>query len=459
MSCNTLPYAEKNVYIYELGAHTRGVALALQAVGAHVNVWNSDSAYRPEELEGVANIKYCTPDSIVWADIDALVHNPTMHVENDSVILHAQNAHVLVLTELDLLYQRSPHATHIGVFGGYNKALTAALIYHVLTNAHVPVAIAGDLGVPFLSSPTLGKDGVYILDVNNAQAMASTLWRAQGGVILNASAGDDAPSISSEAILKCALRSTTHNTWVVNSGDIQDDTLIKSLPHVVTFSASPVAAEFKITSHGKLMHSGREMVDLTYFDHMPGIHNWQCMVSAFLVCRQWVDVDTFFMHVRSFMGLPHRLEKVHHIGKIKFINDSKSSQFGAALRAVQSYPNVYWIVGGKATEQEFKLPAHAVKHVRGAFVIGEAEPTIAATLSRQVPTFACGNIETAVYQAYQAALRENMPQSYVILAPGAASFDQFDNFEHRGDYFANVCRTLTPQLEKVASLPGDVQHG
>lgn len=456
---NNLPYAEKNVYLYELGAHTRAVALALQAVGAQVSVWNTDSNFRPEELEGVANIKYCAPDTMAWTDIDAFVHNPARHGANDSVLLHVQNAHVPILTELDLLYQRSPQATHIGVFGGYNKALTAALIYHVLTSEQLPVAIAGDLGVPFLSAPELGKDGIYILDINHAFVEASHLWKAQGGVILNSSAADDAQPVPFDAIVKCALRSKTHNGWVVNVGDVRDDALLQKLPHVTTYSAGPTAAEFKITAQGKFIHNGRELVDLTYFDHMPGIHNWQCMVGAFLVCRQWMDMDTFFMHVRGFMGLPHRLEKVHHIGKIKFINDSKSSQLGAALRAVQSYPNVYWIVGGKATKQPFNLPASVVKNVRGAFVIGEAESAIAESLSRQVPTFACGNLETAVYQAYQAALRENRRQSYVVLAPGAASFDQFDNFEHRGDYFANVCRSLSPQLEKINSKAEEAQNG
>jgi len=142
----------------------------------------------------------------------------------------------------------------------------------------------------------------------------------------------------------------------------------------------------------------------------------------------------------SFVGLPHRLEQVAATGGIRFVNDSKATNPDAAARALASFPHIFWIAGGRPKPGGFTSLRPHLEGVRRAFLIGEAAPEIEADLGDVVPVERSGSLEVALAAATEAARRSGSEESVVLLAPACASYDQFANFEARGDTFRALAR-------------------
>ena len=158
-----------------------------------------------------------------------------------------------------------------------------------------------------------------------------------------------------------------------------------------------------------------------------------------------LDDETIARHMRSFPGLPHRLEEIGSVGPTTFINDSKATNADSTEKALLSFPgNIFWILGGKPKEGGLASLAPYFPRITKAYLIGAATEEFAATLDGHVPYERCIALDVAVARASADALAANLPNSIVLLSPACASYDQFANFEQRGDAF----RAL------VAALPG-----
>ena len=184
------------------------------------------------------------------------------------------------------------------------------------------------------------------------------------------------------------------------------------------------------------------IVDLAKMANLPGLHNWQNSAAAYTVARmKGVPASVIVEALSTFSGLPHRQEIIRVIGNIRFINDSKATNSAAAVKALASYKNIFWIVGGQFKEESVDVLAGALSSVRHAYLIGDAQEQLADGLDGKVPLTRSGNLETAVHQASRAA-RSCGSAAEVLLSPACASFDQFANFEARGAAFRDLVGTL-----------------
>jgi UDP-N-acetylmuramoylalanine--D-glutamate ligase len=193
-----------------------------------------------------------------------------------------------------------------------------------------------------------------------------------------------------------------------------------------------------------------EILDLTRAASLPGRHNWQNAAAAYAVGRALgLSVADTAEGLMSFPGLAHRMETVGAIGRVRFVNDSKATNADAARQALSSYPKVYWIAGGQAKAGGIDSLADLFGHVTKAYLIGEAADGFAKTLEGHAPYVRVGTIDAAVQAAFADA-RKSGGDAIVLLSPACASFDQFADFEERGEAFRAAVHELTTPTAKGA---------
>ena len=199
---------------------------------------------------------------------------------------------------------------------------------------------------------------------------------------------------------------------------------------------------------GLLHEDGEPVCDLTHARALPGRHNWQNAAAAYAAARACgLAPESLVPALLDFPGLPHRMEKIGSVSGIPVINDSKATNAEAAARAIACFDNVYWIAGGRPKEGGLDAIAPLFSHIAHAFLIGEAEDGFAATLEGRLPVTRCGTLDRAVAAALDAACSNGRDGTVVLFSPACASFDQFSDFEQRGDRF----RALVPVEPPAAS--------
>jgi UDP-N-acetylmuramoylalanine--D-glutamate ligase len=184
------------------------------------------------------------------------------------------------------------------------------------------------------------------------------------------------------------------------------------------------------------------VMDLVDAPHLPGAHNWQNAALAYAAVRPYIsDTRAIAAAITSFPGLPHRMEDVGRLDRVRFINDSKATNADAAARALVCFPSIYWIAGGKPKEGGIESLKPLFNHIRKAYLIGAAATEFSTTLG-DVPHEIVGTLEVALQAAANDAIRSSDPAPVVLLSPACASFDQFRDFEHRGDVFRSLVTDL-----------------
>ena len=154
-------------------------------------------------------------------------------------------------------------------------------------------------------------------------------------------------------------------------------------------------------------------------------------------------LSAFASAIKTYPGLPHRMEQVGRSGRVLFINDSKATNADSTEKALASFErDIFWILGGKPKDGGITSLAPYFPRIAKAYLIGEAADAFAATLEGQAPYVRCGTLETAVTQAAADAALSPAAEAIVLLSPACASYDQFKSFEHRGNIFRDVVRAL-----------------
>jgi UDP-N-acetylmuramoylalanine--D-glutamate ligase len=181
-------------------------------------------------------------------------------------------------------------------------------------------------------------------------------------------------------------------------------------------------------------------VDLGNLPYLPGKHNAQNIVAAYAAVRAMGVVDGIAEAIKSFGGLDHRLQLVGTQNDVAYVNDSKATNDVAAEQALKSYDNIHWIAGGVAKNGGIESLVSVFDKLAHAYLIGRAQDEFASTLDGKVAYTKCDTLENAFELAHQAAQKDKTNAPAVLLSPACASFDQYPNFEARGDKFVELVR-------------------
>ncbi|MGE0259118.1 MAG: UDP-N-acetylmuramoyl-L-alanine--D-glutamate ligase [Alphaproteobacteria bacterium] len=454
-------FSGKRVMVLGLARSGREAARALREGGAEVLAWDDGAKARET---AAAETKLVDPASVDWGGVAALVVSPGVPLtfpEPHPAVLRARAAGAEIVGDIELLGRARPEARYVGITGTNGKSTTTALIGHILAEAGKRVEVGGNLGPPALSLAPLGADGTYVLEASSFQLDLIETLAFDVAVLLNITPdhldrhGDMQGYIAAKT--RIFARQGAGATAVVGIDDalcrdICGELRRRGAARVIPISVTQTAPGGVYAEGGWLIDATGErperVLDLAEAERLPGSHNAQNAAAAFAATRALgVGREVAAAAIRSFPGLAHRQELVGTIGGIRYINDSKATNADATEKALACYDAIYWIIGGLPKAGGIASLTPYFGRVRRAYLIGAATEEFAATLGDTVPFTRCGELAAALAAAHADAQRDRVTGAVVLLSPACASYDQFPNFEVRGDRFR----------ELVAELSGSVR--
>jgi len=389
-----------------LGLARSGLASveSLTASGAQVTAWDN----REDARDAVAGkVEIADLMEIDLAGYDGVVVSPGVPLNRHPIAAKARAAGVPLIGDIELFAQARatlpPHKV-VGITGTNGKSTTTALVHHILKTAGVPTTMGGNIGLPILAQDPLPEGGVYVLELSSYQIDLTHSLDCDVAVLLNITPDHLDRYESFEAYRASKLRL------------------------------------FEMQSPGRAAIVGDGIaIDQSGWPALQGPHNAQNARAAIAVCEALGLAATEIAGgLATYPGLPHRMERVREKDGILFVNDSKATNPDSTAPALAAFPYIHWIVGGLAKSKDLGPCADQLGHVRAAYTIGEAGPMFARLLEDRVPVTQSGVLETAVKDAAGAAVAGEV----VLLSPACASFDQFRDYEHRGQAFRDAVEAL-----------------
>ncbi len=438
----------KPVAIVGLGKSGMATHRACAAAGIETVLWDDTPAAR----DGLPTEDLRDADFSRFSLLCLAPGIPLTHPKPHPCAAQAQKAGCPVVCDMEIFHRAYPRAKTIGITGTNGKSTTTALIGHILKTADIESAVGGNIGTAALDLPQLSADGVYVFEMSSYQLDLCPTFAPDISILINLSPdhldrhGDMAGYIAAK---KKIFRG--QGTAVIGIDDDWSKNVyadIKKTGRNAISVSCDHAADILVSGDGILAG-----FDLKQCANLQGPHNWQNAAMAVAACRaQGLADASIFEGLKSFPGLAHRQNIVAVHNGIRYVNDSKATNDQAAAMALRAFNPVYWIAGGKPKDGGYPDCERHISHVRHAFLIGEAEEKMAAWLTAQKTPFTrCSTMERALAAAHALAQQERLENATVLLSPACASFDQFRNFEQRGEIFSDLVKKIIPSAtEKQA---------
>ena len=452
----------QSIALFGLGGSGVVTAKALIAGGANIVAFDDN----PNSVDAAAREGIPVGDlrEFDFSNADALVLAPGVpltHPKPHWTVELAKSHDVEIVGDVSLfadeLRNSDAGSVFIAITGTNGKSTTTALISHVLSSAGRDVQMGGNIGRAVLSLEPFSDDRHYVVECSSYQIDLAPVLDPNIGILLNLAPDhlDRHGTMENYAGIKERLVSGSTHSIVGHddkvSVEIGDRLLASGLD--VHFISNHKPVENGVFVRGEDLVStldGSEQVvaTLTGIATLRGMHNAQNACAAYMACHLSGLTDQEIQKgLISFPGLAHRMEIIGNIGTTVFVNDSKGTNADAAAMALSSFENIYWIAGGLAKEGGIENLRPLFGRIAKAFLIGEAAPEFAATLGSDVPYEISGTLDVAVAGAAEAASGDR--DAVVLLSPACASFDQYKNFELRGEAFR----------AEVQNLEGLVRYG
>jgi UDP-N-acetylmuramoylalanine--D-glutamate ligase len=449
--------ADRTLAVLGLGKSGLVAAKALKASGATVWAWDDSAAQRARlAAEGIEPVDLMTAD---WTGVDALVLSPGIphsFPQPHPVAAKAKAANKPIIGDVELLLRAQPHARVLAITGTNGKSTTTALSGHILAAAGRQVAVGGNIGTPALALPALGAAGIYVLELSSYQLETTPSLKPSVAMLLNITPdhidrhGDMAGYVAAKE--RIFERQTAEDVAVIGIDDEPSRAMRERIdarkgPRVVSISSTRSTRGGVSGAGGKLVDDlegkAETVLDLTSVATLPGEHNWQNAAAAYAaMCALGLQRGPILNGIRTYPGLAHRQELIATIAGVRYINDSKATNADATQKALVCYESIYWILGGKPKEGGIESLKPFFSRIAHAYLIGEASADFARSLKGHVPAAECGTLDRAVAAAHAQAQADHRSGAVVLLSPACASFDQFANFEQRGEAFRQLVLKL-----------------
>lgn len=452
-------YAGEKIAVLGLGRSGLAAARAFLAAGAEVLAFD-DRPAAVAEAEALG----CRPGRTAEVpDLALLVPSPGVPLTYPAphpLIAAAKAAGVPIRGDVDLFAETLDGRPIVGVTGTNGKSTTTALIHHLLCAAGVDAALGGNIGRPVFELEPGPPTRVFVLELSSFQLDLCERLRCRVAVWLNLTPdhldrhGDLAGYVAAKA--RIFQGQGPEDAAVIGIDDAPLREIAQRLRgegrRVVTVTLDEaLPAEVEVVRGRLIDVMGKapiEALDLHALANLRGRHNWQNAAAAYAAVRALgLAPERAVLGLPSFAGLPHRMEEVARSRGVIWVNDSKATNPDSAAKSLANFDNIFWIAGGKPKPGGFAGLRPYLGGVRRGFLIGQAAGEIAADLGDLVPMQEVGTLEAAVRAASAAARTLESGEAVVLLAPACASFDQFKDFESRGEAFRALAQAEAKVLE------------
>lgn len=479
-------FKNRSIAIFGLGGSGLAAAQALQAGGAQVSVWDDNASARDMALSHELDVVDLSQAD--WKRFDSLVVAPGVpltHPKPHWVVAAAHAVGVEVIGDIELfLRQRvldAPYAPFIAITGTNGKSTTTALTAHVLRGLGCQVSMGGNIGTAILSLEPAEDGRAHVVELSSYQIDLTPSLVPTVGVLLNVTPDhlDRHGTIEHYASVKARLVQGAQRACICVD-DPRTKAIAESIEPADRLYAFTTGKGASVVPRGYAIASSlfvhtikdgigesAQIADLANVASLRGTHNVENALAAVMVVRALADhaegSDPDFARqlwrpsrisdgLITFPGLAHRLQQVATLGSVRFVNDSKATNAESAEKALSSFDqDIYWIAGGRAKEGGIASLKPLLGRVAKAYLIGEAAEAFAQTLDGRAPYEIAGTLGQAVANAVRDAQNANAQAPVILFSPACASFDQYKNFEVRGDHFVElVCKV--PDVELSGGL-------
>jgi len=453
-------FAGKKVAIFGLGGSGVASASALLAGGADVIGWD-DSAEAVAKATS-AGIPSGDLRQVDWKRISALVLAPGVPLTHPAphwTVRLARAAGVEVIGDIELFCRerraRAATAPFIAITGTNGKSTTTALVAHLLRSAGRDAEIGGNIGTAILSLAPPDQTRAHVVECSSYQIDLAPTLDPSVGILLNITEDhlDRHGTLAHYAAVKERLATGVQedgmaiigvdDAWCAAVAD-RIEQVGKKLIRVSVRRPLPGGLYFENESIMRAADGGAcAIAKIGGIGSLRGMHNAQnaaCAAGAALALG--LSAQAIQRGLASFPGLAHRMEEVGRKARVLFVNDSKATNADSAAQALACFSDIFWIAGGRAKTGGIASLGSFFPRIRKAYLIGEAATDFAAELEGRVPHAVVGTLERAIERAAADAETSEVPEPVVLLSPACASFDQYRNFELRGDKFRELVRAL-----------------
>ena len=423
-------YQNKKVAIYGMGITGYSAAKTFSKLKAKVCCWDDIKKVRKKIKNSKFKIKK------FWLDknsIDYILISPGIDINKSKIKKYLKKNFKKIITDIDLFFEINKNAEIISITGTNGKSTTCKIIEKILKTARYNVKTVGNIGNPILSFSKSKKKYIYILEISSYQLQYSKLFRSKHAAILNIS-----PDHLERHKNMCNYIKTKSKIFYkqkkldysyINYNNKYFTTIKKIFKFKKIKSELIVVNQFNYGLFLKKLNN-------KYFKSQGNIDN---LAFAYNIAKKFNITDKDIIKaLNKFKGLNHRQEIVFKNKKILCINDSKATSFDASLQSLLNYNKIYWIVGGLPKYKDRFHLKKIKKKIIKAYIIGKNTSYFRRQIGDYIPYKISNNIDKAIENISKDLTINLDKNATILLSPAAASFDQFENFEKRGNYFKNL---------------------
>ncbi|WFW29850.1 MAG: UDP-N-acetylmuramoyl-L-alanine--D-glutamate ligase [Wolbachia endosymbiont of Menacanthus eurysternus] len=443
-------YKNQNIAVFGLGKTGLSVINVLINSGARVYVWD-DSIEKIISFKKIYRMcSFIHPGRYYWSEMRMLVLSPGIRVSYPEhwIVKLAKSYGCKIKSDIELFFEvKTVNQKVIGVTGTNGKSTTVSLIGHILKSAGKKVAIGGNLGIPVLD---LEEDvEIYIIEFSSFQLELIDKVNVDIAILLNITLDhiDRHGSVENYIATKLKLIKGSKIAVIGCDSEITANIFNKFTGNKISISASMLYSLLFQCSKAEiqLYHVCDIKINL--------VSNAENIVAAYIVLYKLFKIDNVIIvnGIKSFQGLRHRNEMLGKIKNVFFVNDSKATNVESTKKAILSYKNIYWILGGRSKRggNIGSLCSKYFTRIKKAFLIGESTKIFASIMKRnRIDYVRCFNLENAFRIAFKEAIRSK-EEIFILFSPACSSFDQWKSFEERGNAFCNAFENLKRDYNNI----------
>lgn len=374
-------------------------------------------------------------------DLDLIVWSPGIDSNEHEIAIKAKEKGIELVCDIDLLYRACSNAIYIGVTGTNGKSTTVSLMHHILQTNGVKSQLGGNIGNPALSLEPLDQSGVYVIELSSYQLELLKDIKFAAGGILNLAQDHLArhKTMENYADIKAGLLDKS-KIKVVSIDDEYCSNISNSLDDKITVSVKG-DANIKLVN-GIINDFDLDIMQVDNLQYLKGSHNYQNIMFAYALIRNAtkLSVNNIVLGILSFKGLSHRQQLTKTVDGVAYINDSKATNCDATERALTTYENILWIVGGQSKDGGFNTLSPYLNRIKKSYIIGACEEELVEFFDQNnyQEYEVCKTLDVAIARIH----RDGVAGDVALLSPACASWDQYKSFEHRGDHFKELVEKL-----------------